>query len=311
MSGVFNQTLEGGIGNDVIGGGNGNDWIDGGDGNDTIGAIAGNDSVFGGNGDDAIDGGTGADTVVGGSGNDLLQGGEGTDSIVGGIGADTLYGGDGTDLLVGGAGNDWLDFGAGNDAYSYLNTDSFGSETLVGGTGTNSLLLGSDWVAGADQGGFNVYSRADGSILFTQGWSMMSFVENNGGVALVKNAVGQVFAKVGAAAPDDITFGVSQVNEISGPWRVMAAEAIGGVNKVATRHDSGALSIWQVDANWNFVAQDAFVGGTSAAAFALETSFQTDLNGDGIVGSPSAMPEDLKLLGAGEVLIGGIGDWNI
>jgi serralysin len=71
------------------------------------------------------------------------------------------------------------------------------------------------------------------------------------------------------------------------------------------------LSIWQVDANWNFVAQDAFVGGTSAAAFALETSFQTDLNGDGIVGSPSAMPEDLKLLGAGEVLIGGIGDWNI
>jgi serralysin len=136
-------------------------------------------------------------------------------------------------------------------------------------------------------------------------------IENNGGVALVKNAVGQVFAKVGAAEADDITFGGSQVNEISGPWRVMAAEAIGGVNKVATRHDSGALSIWQVDANWNFVAQDAFVGGTSAAAFALETSFQTDLNGDGIVGSPSAMPEDLKLLGAGEVLIGGIGDWNI
>ena len=213
------------------------------------------------------------------------RGGDGSDSIDGGSGADTLYGGDGTDLLVDGAGNDWLDFGAGDDFYSYLNTDSFGSETLVGGTGSNNLLLGSNWVADRSQGGFGTFSRGDGTTLFTQGWSILSVIEDNGSVSLVKNSGGLVFAKVGSGTPDDITLGGSQVSEISGPWRIVAAETIGGVNKVASRHDSGVLNIWRVDANWNYVASDAFVSGTSAEALALETSFQTDLNGDGVVGS--------------------------
>ena len=46
--------------------------------------------------------------------------------------------------------------------------------------------------------------------------------------------------------------------------------------------------VWDTDANGNFVSGPiSNVSGTSAALESIETSFNDDLNGDGVIGVPS------------------------
>ena len=54
-------------------------------------------------------------------------------------------------------------------------------------------------------------------------------------------------------------------------------------------------TVWNTDNNGNFVsnATGGFVSGTSSALESLEPSFHQDLNGDGVIGVPSAVIEAL------------------
>jgi hypothetical protein len=299
MSGTFNQTLEGGSGNDIIGGGVGNDWIFGGDGRDTLAGLAGNDSIFGGNDNDFIDGGAEADTLRGGDGDDLVQGGTGNDSIDGGLGNDTLsggigndslFGGDGVDSLVGGDGNDWLDFGAGNDVFSYLDGDNFGNETLLGALGNNTLILGRAWNAGVDQGGFNTYSREDGSILYAQGWTVVMFdtlIENQGNVSLLRHFDGGAFVQVGTTRYDITIGGVQQrVGTAGSEWQMLAAENVGGVNKILWRNNpTGDVAVWRLNSDWQWTSSEpGLIRVNSVQGGALETAFGVDADRSGGIG---------------------------
>ena len=315
MSGTFSPIVDAGPGNDTVYGGNGSDSILGGDGNDSIRGFAGNDSILGGNDRDSIDGGDGADTLLGGSGNDslsggngddslsggggsdLIQGGAGNDLLDGGIGDDTLYGGDGANTLIGGSGNDWLEFGSGNDVYGYLDANSFGDETLIGGLGSNLLFLGSNWVLGANQGSFNTYSRGDGSVVYAQGWSAFTTIESASSVSLLRQSgTGNAYVQIGGSV-DDVTFLGNPMGTGSAgtSWQMLAAESIGGVNKILWRYNpTNEAYVWTLDANW---AWSGVEGGltpvNSTAGSALESAFQFDLNGDGVIGSAAPMSEGL------------------
>jgi hypothetical protein len=114
------------------------------------------------------------------SGIENLLGGNGDDSLVGDAGANTLLGGNGVDQLSGGNGNDWLDFGTGDEIYEYLTTNNFGNETLLGGAGNDTLNLAIGWRAGPESTGWINYTRADGTIIWTQGWeSVVCFAEGS------------------------------------------------------------------------------------------------------------------------------------
>ena len=93
-------------GDDTIMSGIGNDTLDGGAGDDTLMGFMGHDTLIGGEGDDILSGMRGKDNLYGGEGDDLLKGGNGRDRLDGGAGDDELRGGGGTDTLTGGAGND-------------------------------------------------------------------------------------------------------------------------------------------------------------------------------------------------------------
>jgi hypothetical protein len=194
LGGESNDTLQGGAGNDELIGGNGVDLVsysyvtghgvsvdleDGtayGGSQDTLESIenaAGSnldDNLAGDANDNWLSGLDGNDTLDGRGGNDSLDGGADNDTLLGGDGTDTLLGGDGTDTLSGGSGNDWLDFGTGNESFSYQVGDNFGNDTLIGGDGQDTLDLGVGWSSGPEAAGWINYRRADGTIIYTQGW---------------------------------------------------------------------------------------------------------------------------------------------
>jgi Ca2+-binding RTX toxin-like protein len=143
-----------------------------------------NDSLLGNSSANGLFGEAGNDTISAGGGNDTVLGGDGADSLAGGDGADSILGGDGADSLTGGAGNDWLSFGAGDERFTYWTSDSFGNETLLGGAGQDTLDLGLGWRSGPidnatlDGLPWINYQRADGTVIYTQGWeTVICFAE--------------------------------------------------------------------------------------------------------------------------------------
>jgi 20S proteasome alpha/beta subunit len=76
-----------------------------------------------------------------------------------------------------------------------------------------------------------------------------------------------------------------------GAWTPIAAEPISGGYEVAFKFGANTFTVWDTDANGNITVNAlATTSGSSAALEALETSFQQDLNGDGITGPPPPPP---------------------
>jgi hypothetical protein len=75
-----------------------------------------------------------------------------------------------------------------------------------------------------------------------------------------------------------------------GQWAPIGAEQTTSGYEVAWKvAGADQYAVWSTDSNGNYVsiALDT-VSGTSAALQSIETSFQQDLNGDGVIGPPSA-----------------------
>jgi hypothetical protein len=68
-------------------------------------------------------------------------------------------------------------------------------------------------------------------------------------------------------------------------WQMLAAETVEGKNQIAWRNNSGNfLHVWSLDAGWNWQASSGNINPSSPEALALETSFQNDFNGNGVIG---------------------------
>ncbi len=74
-----------------------------------------------------------------------------------------------------------------------------------------------------------------------------------------------------------------------GAWTFIAAQQTATGYEVALKDGSAdQYGVWDTDASGNFVSGPiSNVSGTNAALESIETSFNYDLNGDGIIGVPS------------------------
>src|SRR5262249_25612717 len=71
-------------------------------------------------------------------------------------------------------------------------------------------------------------------------------------------------------------------------WAPVGAEKLSSGYELAMKSGSGQFIIWTLDNNGNYVTNAAPVSGTSTTLESYETSFQQDLNGDGVIGVPAA-----------------------
>src|SRR5258707_13926686 len=75
-----------------------------------------------------------------------------------------------------------------------------------------------------------------------------------------------------------------------GAWTPIGAEATSGGYEVAWKiPGTDQYTVWKTDSSGNFVSNvTGVVSGTSSALKSLESIFQQDLNGDGVIATPTA-----------------------
>jgi hypothetical protein len=95
-----------------------------------------------------------------------------------------------------------------------------------------------------------------------------------------------------------------QFDQFGGPWAPIGAEQTATGYEVAWKiTGADQYTVWTTDNSGNYVSSAFDVAsGTSAALQSFETSFHQDLNGDGVIGVPTAhaavsMPAASALVG--------------
>ena len=84
-----------------------------------------------------------------------------------------------------------------------------------------------------------------------------------------------------------------QFDQFGGPWAPIGAEQTASGYEVAWKvTGADQYTVWNTDNSGNYISS-AFdlASGTSAALQSFETSFQQDLNGDGVIGALAAPPQ--------------------
>ena len=119
---------------------------------------------------------------------------------------------------------------------------------------------------------------------FVIGGGSYTTIESQGNVELQKDSSGMGWVKLSNGSRNDITYGGQRVGDGSfAGWSQVAAETINGQNKVIWTHSNGSMSEWNVDANWNHVSDTVHAAG-STAYLGVESDFQMDFNGNGVIG---------------------------
>jgi serralysin len=115
--------------------------------------------------------------------------------------------------------------------------------------------------------------------------SAFTTLESKGGATLLRNSDGKAWVRVGSdlytvASP----FGLGTGDSTS-TWQMLAAETIGEKNQILWRNNPGNfLHVWSLDASWSWQSSAGSISPSSPEALGLETSFQIDLNGNGLIG---------------------------
>ena len=218
---------------------------------------------------------------------------------------DPVSGGPGPELKMGGAAftagtwGAWTPIGSeatasgfeiafkiGADTYTVWNTDANGNIT------TNALptTSGSSTALEALETSFHQDLNGDGmigppaTIPFTP-------IESFGATELVQVGNNYFLYHIPGTSGPDLKYGGSDFTAGStwGAWAPVGAEAISGGYEVAFKIGADTYTVWDTDANGNLTTNVlATTSGSSTALEALETSFQQDLNGDHVIGVPSA-----------------------
>jgi hypothetical protein len=115
-----------------------------------------------------------------------------------------------------------------------------------------------------------------------------TIIEAQGNTKLLRRADGKALVEYGTGTLQEITSPWnSTAGSDSSEWQMLAADTIGGINKILWRNNtSNFLHIWSLDANWNLQSSNGSDGFNTAKAWGLETSFQVDATRDGIIGTP-------------------------
>ena len=135
--------------------------------------------------------------------------------------------------------------------------------------------------------------------------SRFTTLEAQGNTRLLRRGDNVAFAQAGSGTRLEITspWGSGAGTDTS-DWQMVAAETIGGINKLLWRNNSANfLHTWTLDGDWNWQASGGADGLNTPQAWALEVDFQVDANRDGIIGTPYTTLEaqgNTKLLRRGD-----------
>jgi 2',3'-cyclic-nucleotide 2'-phosphodiesterase (5'-nucleotidase family) len=112
-----------------------------------------------------------------------------------------------------------------------------------------------------------------------------SAIESQGNTSLLRRNDGKAYVEAGGnrtAVQSPFNLGAGDSSSI---WQLLAAETVEGTNQIAWRNNAqNFLHVWSLDAGWNWQASSGNINPFSPEALALETSFQNDFNGNGVIG---------------------------
>ena len=176
-------------------------------------------------------------------------------------------------------------FKIGADTYTVWNTDANGNITtnaLATTSGSSSALEGLETSFHQDLNGDGVIGPP-ATIPFTP-------IEFFGATELVQVGNNYFLYHIPGTSGPDLKYGGSDFTVGTwGAWAPIGAEAISGGYEVAFKIGADTYTVWDTDTNGNLTTNVlATTSGSSTALEALETSFQQDLNGDHVIGVPSA-----------------------
>jgi serralysin len=272
----------------------------GGGGNDTLIASDTGSQLSGGGGNDTLIGSDGSDKLIGGSGVDNLSGGSGGDTFIFLLGdssaasgqhdriTDFISGADRIDL----SGYDAISSTGSYDQFKFISTSAF-----HGTAGELNYFYNSSTGVTTLQGDTNGDGGADfaidlaGNIAVTQadliGIALVPVViEAIGATTLVEFGSNYYLYAHGTTSGPTLKYAGSAIsNGQFGSASPIAVEQTGSGYQVAWKvSGSDLFNVWYTDVNGNFLSYTPAVSGSSAALKSFETSFQQDLNGDGVIG---------------------------
>ncbi|MFM8276282.1 MAG: 5'-nucleotidase C-terminal domain-containing protein [Cyanobium sp.] len=113
-------------------------------------------------------------------------------------------------------------------------------------------------------------------------------LESLGNTKLLRQPNGNAVVEAGGSqkvVSSPLSFGVG---DATSEWQMIGAESVGDQNRILWRNNRGNfLHTWNLDANWTRQSSSGLDYFNSAAAWTLESTFQVDATGDGIIGSPA------------------------
>ncbi len=176
---------------------------------------------------------------------------------------------------------------AGADLYGVWDTDASGnyvSAPISNVSGTSAALESIETSFNYDLNGDGIIGVPTGG---TTGGSL-TVIESSGTTSLLTDGTHYFLEPNGGAAVELSYNGSPVAVGEFGAWAPIAAQQTATGFEVALKEAGADLyGVWDTDASGNFVSGPiSNVSGTSAALESIETSFNFDLNGDGVIGPP-------------------------
>ncbi|MFN9694100.1 MAG: hypothetical protein ACK550_09985 [Synechococcaceae cyanobacterium] len=115
--------------------------------------------------------------------------------------------------------------------------------------------------------------------------SSLTAIETIGNASLLRRGDGMAAVRVGGKVYQvSSPFGLG-VGDASSTWQMLAAETVGNQNQILWHNNPGNfLHMWNLNSNWSWQFSSGNINPSSAAALDLDTHFQLDLNGNGVIG---------------------------
>ncbi|MDI1267018.1 MAG: M10 family metallopeptidase C-terminal domain-containing protein [bacterium] len=184
---------------------------------------------------------------------------------------------------------------SGADNYSIWSTDSSGNyiSNLIGGVSGTSATFENF------ESSFHQDLNGDGIIGVPV--SLGTVLEAQGATSLVKSGGNFYLNNISSGVGPTLKYGGSAfVDGQFGGWTPIAAEQAGSGYQVAWKMGSADnYSVWSTDSSGNYVSNViGGVSGTSVTFENYETSFQQDLNGDGVIGVPANAGTVIEAMGS-------------
>ncbi len=260
-------------------------------------------------------------------GNDRLFGGSGVDNLTGGGSGDTFVFLLGDSSAAGGQHDRITDFLSGTDHIDLSGYDAISSTGIYdqfkfiattafhGVAGELNYFYNSSSGFTTLQGDTNGDSFADfaidltGNIAINQadliGVALVPVViEALGATTLVEFASNYYLYAHGTASGPTLKYGGGVVSkgQFANAAPIAVEQTANGYQLVWKVDGADLFNTWNLDGNGNYQSYTPVVSGSSAALKSLETSFQQDLNGDGVIGG-SATGVVIEAFGATSLVV--------